>query len=83
MPADPPKPRLQFRLHHLVFLMLLVAVAAATVRNEMADSPTYTAFDWLMIAGFLVALPFWIVSIRRLWTARVQNIDERRDSQPD
>ena len=79
MPADSPTRRFRFRIHHLVFLMLAVAVAAATVRNEMADSPTYTAFDWLMIAGFLAALPFWIVSIRRLWKARVQSIDEPRD----
>jgi hypothetical protein len=83
MPADPPKTRFQFRLHHLIFVMLLVAVAAATVRNSMAHSPTHTAFDWLMMAAFLVALPFWIVSIRRHWRARARNADDPRDSQTD
>jgi hypothetical protein len=85
MQTDPPKPRLQFRIHHLVFLMLVVAVAAATVRNSMAHSSTYTAFDWAMIAAFLLAFPYWIVSIRRLWRARrpaTLPADEPEESPP-
>ena len=58
MSEDQPRPRLQFRIHHLVFLMLMAAVAAATVRNEMADSPTYTAFDWMMIAAQVIVIPY-------------------------
>jgi hypothetical protein len=85
MNPEPPKRPFQFRIHHLIFLMLVVAVAAATVRNSLTNSPTYTAFDWAMIAAFLLAVPYWIVSIRRLWKARhpaTLPVDEPKESPP-
>jgi len=56
------------------------------VRNSLTNSPTYTAFDWAMIAAFLLAVPYWIVSIRRLWKARhpaTLPVDEPEESPPD